>query len=129
MVNQFGVIPKGTSGKWRLIVDLSFLKGFSVNDRIDSAFCSLHYVKVDDAAKELFRQERGSCMAKVDIRSAYRAVPVNPREVKSLLPVHKSDFKKLARVINTVKYTQSQLIGNSTEPTQLIWYNSLHSTL
>ena len=76
MVNRFGVIPKGTSGKWRLIVDLSFPEGNSVNDGIDSAFCSLHYVKVDDAAKELFRQGRGSCMAKVDIRSVYRTVPV-----------------------------------------------------
>ena len=80
MVNRFGVIPKGRSGKWRLIVDLSFPEGNSVNDGIDSAFCSLHYVKVEDAAKELFRQGRGSCMAKVDIRSAYSTVPVNPRD-------------------------------------------------
>ena len=32
-VNRFGVIPKGTSGKWRLIVDMSFPEGASVNVR------------------------------------------------------------------------------------------------
>lgn len=37
-VNRCGVIPKGhNTGKWRLIVDLSFLPGESVNDGIDSA--------------------------------------------------------------------------------------------
>ena len=33
-INRFGVIPKSTPGKWRLITDLSFPKGKSVNDRI-----------------------------------------------------------------------------------------------
>ena len=80
MVNRFWVIPKGTSGQWRLIVDLSFPEENSVNDRIDSTISSLHYVKVDDAVKELFRQGHGSCMAKVDIQSAYRTVPVHPRD-------------------------------------------------
>ena len=80
IVNRFGEIPKGTCGKGHLIVDLSFPESKSVNDRIDSTFCSLHYVKVEDAAKELLTQGRGSCMAKVDIRCAYRTVPVNPRD-------------------------------------------------
>ena len=32
-ISRFGVIPKGQTGKWRLIVDLSHPKGHSVNDR------------------------------------------------------------------------------------------------
>ena len=40
-INRLGVVPKGhTSGKWRLITDLSFPEGASVNDGIDSRFCS-----------------------------------------------------------------------------------------
>ena len=39
--NRFGVIPKGTSGKWQLIVDMSFPMGSSVNDGIEEALCSL----------------------------------------------------------------------------------------
>ena len=40
----FGVIPKGTTAKWRLIVDMSFPKGSSVNDGIREAVSSLTYV-------------------------------------------------------------------------------------
>ena len=41
-ISPFGVIPKTTSGKWRLILDLSSPDGrSSVNDEIDQAWCSL----------------------------------------------------------------------------------------
>ena len=36
-----GIIPKSTPGKWRLIVDMSFPAGASVNDGISEALCSL----------------------------------------------------------------------------------------
>ena len=43
-VNRLGLVPKAhQSGKWRLIVDLSFPNGSSVNDGIKSEECSLHY--------------------------------------------------------------------------------------
>ena len=48
-VNRFGVIPKGSTSKWRLIVDLSAPEGHSVNDGIREDWCSLSYVTVDDA--------------------------------------------------------------------------------
>ena len=80
MINRFGVIPKGSTGKWCLIVDLSFPEGNSVNDGINPNICSLHYARVEDAAKELVRQGRGSFTAKVDIRSAYQTVPGNPQD-------------------------------------------------
>ena len=38
-LSRFGVIPKGhTPGKWRLITDLSYPPGLSVNDGIDGSF-------------------------------------------------------------------------------------------
>ena len=80
MINRIGVIPKGFTGKWRLIVDLSFPEGNSINDGIDPNICSLHYTRVEDTARELVRQGRGSFMVKVDIRSAYWTVPVNPQD-------------------------------------------------
>jgi len=49
-----------------------------VNDGIDPSMCSLSYVSVDDAAREVFRQGQHSLMAKVDIKSAYRNIPVHP---------------------------------------------------
>ena len=80
MISRFGVIPKGSTGKWRLIVDLSFPEGGSVNNGIESDICSLHYAKVEEATKELVKQGHNSWMAKVDIKSAYRTVPVHPQD-------------------------------------------------
>ena len=77
--SRFGVIPKGhQSGKWRLIVDLSAPKGASVNDGIRPELCSLRYASVDDAAEVVLRLGQGCVMAKLDIKSAYRIVPVHP---------------------------------------------------
>lgn len=80
-VNRFGVIPKGKdSGKWRLIVDLSYPEGASVNDGIEPALCSLTYTSVDWAAKLVIAMGRGTLLAKMDLESAYRMVPVHPED-------------------------------------------------
>ena len=39
--SHFGVIPKGSTGRWQLIVDMSSPEGGSVNDGIPEEFCSL----------------------------------------------------------------------------------------
>ena len=50
-INRFGVIPKKYQlGKWRLITDLSYPEGSSVNDAIDPSLCSLSYTSVDVVA-------------------------------------------------------------------------------
>lgn len=78
-LSRFGVIPKANKpGKWRLIVDLSHPEGKSVNDGISPDLCSLHYLKVDEVARRLLKLGPGALMAKLDIRSAYRMVPVHP---------------------------------------------------
>ncbi len=77
-VSRLEVVPKHTLGQWRLIVDLSSPEGHSVNDGISKSLCSLSYVSVDTAAKMVARLGRGSLLAKVDIRSAYRMIPIHP---------------------------------------------------
>ena len=77
--NRIGVVLKGhTTGKWRLITDLSFPPGYSVNDGIDPALCSLSYVSIDSVAVVVASLGAGSLLAKIDIESAYRLVPVHP---------------------------------------------------
>ena len=76
--SRFGVIPKGTSGKWRLTLDLSSLAGFSINDGISLEYCSLSHTSVDKAAKLAGSLGPHCCLAKVDIQSAYRIIPVHP---------------------------------------------------
>ena len=80
-VSPFGVIPKSHQpNKWRLIVDLSSPEGKSVNDCIDKSLCSLSYVSVDDLAEIIRRVGHKALLAKLDIRSAYRIVPVHPED-------------------------------------------------
>lgn len=67
-------------GKWRLITDLSFPTGFSVNDGIDPMLCTLSYTTVEDIASAVASLGTGALLAKVDIESAYRLIPVHPED-------------------------------------------------
>ena len=80
-ISRFGVIPKGhNTGKWRLITDLSFPPGASVNEGIDPTICSLTYTSVDQVAAVAASYPPGALLAKVDVESAYRLVPVHPTD-------------------------------------------------
>ena len=80
-INRFGVIPKGhNTGKWRLITDLSYPHGHSVNDGIEPSLCSLSYTTIDEVASHVSRLGTGALLAKVDIESAYRLIPVHPQD-------------------------------------------------
>lgn len=75
---QFGVIPKSTPGKWRLIVDLSSPFGGSVNEGIHESWCSMSYTTVTNAVQGITVYGIGALMIKLDIRSEYRVVPIHP---------------------------------------------------
>ncbi len=77
-VSRFGVIPKKATGKWRLIVDLSAPDNYSVNDGVYERFCSMQYVSVENAVQLVVKKGPGALMAKIDIKSAYRIVPIHP---------------------------------------------------
>ena len=80
-VNRFGLIPKGhNNGKFRLITDLSFPHGASVNDGISSDLVSLSYISVDDVAEIVQELGRGALLAKMDIEAAYWLIPVHPQD-------------------------------------------------
>ena len=79
--SPFGVIPKkNTPGKWRLIVDLSSPEGHSVNDGIDREQCSFSYTSVDEVAGVILQLGQGAMLAKMDIKQAYRIVPIHPQD-------------------------------------------------
>jgi len=80
-INRFGCIPKKHQpGKWRLITDLSYPEEQSVNDAISPALCSVKYITVDQVARHAVLLGKGSLIAKIDIQSAYRLIPVAPEE-------------------------------------------------
>ena len=56
----------------------SYPAGNSVNDGIEPEVCSLHYTSVDEAARLVDSLGMGAQLAKFDLESAYRIVPVHP---------------------------------------------------
>ena len=80
-ISPIGVIPKkGRPNAWRLIIDLSSPEGYSINDGIDKEDCSFHYVSVDVAAAQIAESRQGALLAKMDIKQAYRNIPVAPQD-------------------------------------------------
>ncbi len=78
-INRFGVIEKPHQpGKYRLIVDLSYPEGRSVNDGLEPELCTMKYTSVDVAVARVLTHGAGTSLAKFDIESAYRIVPVHP---------------------------------------------------
>ncbi len=91
--SPFGVIPKrNRPGKWRLIVDLSSPRHSSVNDGIDSSLCSLRYSGLDEAVAIIKRLGRGCLLAKLDLQSAYRVIPVHPDDRELLAVTWRSNI-------------------------------------
>ena len=81
-LSSIGFIPKrNRPGKFRMIVDLSSPAGRSVNDAINPAFASFKYVTVRQVAELL---PQGSFLAKLDLKAAYRKVPVHVADQKLL---------------------------------------------
>ena len=80
-VSPMGLIPKPHQpNKFRLIVDLSHPAGHSVNDGILPRLCSLQYASVDMAVDMIKQLGKGTQMVKLDIKEAYRIVPVHPAD-------------------------------------------------
>ena len=90
--SPFMTRSKPNSDRRRVIVDLSWLHGASVNAGIDkfsylsSAF-ALTFPTVDDITAELKRLGRGALLYKVDVSRAFRHVKVDPGDY-DLLGLH-----------------------------------------
>ena len=74
-----GLIHKAHQvGKWRLISELSFPRNASVNDGIRQDLCSIQYSSVDDAVSLIRILGQSTPLIKLDIKDAYRNIPVHP---------------------------------------------------
>ena len=77
--SPIGLVPKSQSDKWWMIVDLSAPGGASVNDGISADVCSLTYASVDNAVSIIQYLGQRSQLVKMDLKDAYRIIPVNPQ--------------------------------------------------
>ncbi|HEY9760293.1 MAG TPA: reverse transcriptase domain-containing protein [Oculatellaceae cyanobacterium] len=74
-----GAVAKKDSNEYRRIHHLSWPRsGGSVNDDIVDS--EVHYCRFDDAVTMMRRLGRGALFAKLDIKSAFRCVPVRPED-------------------------------------------------
>ena len=69
-------MPK-KNGKWRMIHHLSAPTGHSINDFISKDEFTLHYSSVDTATQILTKIGKGALLAKADLKSAFRMIPVH----------------------------------------------------
>lgn len=77
-VSPLGVVPKREPNAFCLIHHLSFPKGNSLNNEIDEASCSVSYVTFEDAIVKIRSFGVGALMAKADIKTAFRLLPISP---------------------------------------------------
>ncbi len=80
-VSPIGVATRKFSGKKRLIIDLSSPHNSpfpSINSLIPLEEFSLHYHDIDQAITLIKDAGRGAWLAKVDITSAFKVMPIHP---------------------------------------------------
>ena len=78
IISPLGLVPKSTPGEWRMIFDLSFPKGKSVNAGIPPDEATVQYTKFDEITRIIREEGPGCSLIKVDIKSAFRLIPINP---------------------------------------------------
>lgn len=83
-VSPLGIVPKKLPGEFRLIHHLSYPEGLSVNDGIPKELATVRYATVDDAVRLIKAIGKGCFLAKTDIKSAFRIIPVAPRDFPQL---------------------------------------------
>ena len=74
-----GLVPKHDGG-WRTIYHLSAPHGNSINDYINPEDYTLSYCSVDDAYAILNLLGTGALMSKIDLKNAFRLIPVHPND-------------------------------------------------
>ena len=76
-VNPISVVKK-KNGSYRMITNLSSPAGKSVNDGIPDEFARVSYASLDTAIKLVISRGQGAFLAKSDIKSAFRLLPIAP---------------------------------------------------
>ena len=80
VISPLGLVPKKEVGEFRLIHDLSYPRQQSVNSHIPDELRHVHYETLDDLVELVKIHGRGSLIAKADIESAFRIIPIHPSD-------------------------------------------------
>ena len=76
--SPLGVVPKKGLNEFRMIHDLSFPAGNSINDFILKENTHVQYETLDHVIALITQLGRGALIAKADIENAFRIIPIHP---------------------------------------------------
>ena len=79
-ISPLGVVPKKNPGEFRMIHHLYFPDGSSVNDFIPKEISSVQNATIQDAIDVIKDSPKPVYMAKVDVESAFRIIPISPAD-------------------------------------------------
>ena len=82
--SPLGLVPKKTPNEFRLIHDLSFPKGESVNSHIDKASSTVEYETLDTCIGIINSIGKGCLISKADLKDAFRIIPIAPISYRML---------------------------------------------
>ena len=82
-ISPLNSVPKKDSDERRVILDLSYPEGQSINDLVDKDWylgkpVDLKYPRTDDMVNIIKKKGQGCLMFKKDLRRAYRQIPIDP---------------------------------------------------
>ncbi|XP_033738733.1 uncharacterized protein LOC117326194 isoform X1 [Pecten maximus] len=83
-VSPLGLVPKKEPNEFRVIHHLSYPGGASINDGINPEEATVAYQTIDDAIHLIKQFGKGAFMAKTDIESAFRLIPIHPKDYNLL---------------------------------------------
>ena len=78
IASSITVIPKKKLGKFRLTVGMSNPKKASIKDNICRQHTHVTYSSVEDAAHLMQHFGTNALLAKIDVKEAYRIIPIHP---------------------------------------------------
>jgi len=78
ILSPLAAVPKKDSDQIRLIHDLSFPLGDSVNSHIPRHLCRVEYELIDHCLQIILNLGQGCLVSKADISNAFRILPVSP---------------------------------------------------
>jgi hypothetical protein len=72
-------------GNWRLITNLFHPPNKGINSYIDYEFCKVNYSFLDSILEMIYNCGKSAELAKIDIKSAFRLLIVNPGRANCLV--------------------------------------------
>ena len=79
-ISPLGLVPKQKPGEYRVIHDLSYPEGLSINDGIVKEDSAVSYQTIDDAVTLIKQFGKGALLSKTDIEHGYKNIPIHPAD-------------------------------------------------